>query len=148
MWCGTVGAVEKDGIISPERVKAGDTILGLASSGFHSNGYSLIRKVIEMSGADLYSPFDDSTLGEKLLVPTRIYVSAVLACNAKVRVSAVSHITGGGITENLPRVLPHGRFLAGSSGLPVVAGQRKHCNSRNVPNIQLRHRHDCLCATG
>jgi phosphoribosylformylglycinamidine cyclo-ligase len=139
-----VGAVEKDGIISPERVKAGDTILGLASSGFHSNGYSLIRKVIEMSGADLYSPFDDSTLGEKLLVPTRIYVSAVLACNAKVRVSAVSHITGGGITENLPRVLPHG--LAAKIDIdswPVPAVFRWLQDNGNIATAEMYRTFNC-----
>lgn len=103
-----VGVVEKNQIIDGTRVSAGDTLIGLASSGPHSNGYSLIRKIIEVSGADLQSPFGAQTLGETLLTPTRIYVKALLKLFESVQVRALSHITGGGLLENLPRVLPTG----------------------------------------
>ncbi|MBE9527370.1 MAG: phosphoribosylformylglycinamidine cyclo-ligase [Proteobacteria bacterium] len=101
-----VGIVEKDNIIDGSKVKAGDVLLGLASSGAHSNGYSLIRKVIEVSGADLDSDFDGATLGERLLEPTRIYVKSLLALHNEVDIHSLSHITGGGLLENLPRVMP------------------------------------------
>lgn len=101
-----VGIVEKDGMLQPDKVKAGDVLLGLASSGPHSNGYSLVRKVLEHTGADLNSPLGDTTLGEALLAPTRIYVKSLLALLKDSPVSALAHITGGGLTENLPRVLP------------------------------------------
>lgn len=101
-----VGIVEKDQIIDGSKVKAGDKLIGIASSGPHSNGYSLIRKIIEKSGASLEDSFNNSTLGETLLTPTRIYVKALLNLLKQVDVHAMAHITGGGITENLPRVLP------------------------------------------
>jgi len=101
-----VGIVEKSDLILPERVQPGDVLIGLASSGPHSNGYSLIRKVIEVSGADLAEEMDGVSLGEQLLAPTRIYVGSVLPLTRRVRVHALAHITGGGLTENLPRVLP------------------------------------------
>ena len=101
-----VGIVEKDQIIDGSKVKAGDVLLGLASSGAHSNGYSLIRKVIEVSAADLDSEFDGATLGERLLEPTRIYVKSLLALHKEVDIHSLSHITGGGLLENLPRVMP------------------------------------------
>jgi phosphoribosylformylglycinamidine cyclo-ligase len=78
----------------------------MASSGAHSNGYSLIRKIIEVSNADLNMPFDGRTLGECLLAPTQIYVKPILALLEKVDVHALAHITGGGLLENLPRVMP------------------------------------------
>ena len=101
-----VGIVEKDEILQPDSVQVGDVLLGLASSGPHSNGYSLVRKVIEVSGADLNEAFGDTTLGEALLAPTRLYVKSLLALLKEVEVHALAHITGGGLTENLPRVLP------------------------------------------
>ena len=102
-----VGLVEKAKIIDGSTIVPGDVVIGLASSGPHSNGYSLVRKVIAVSGADLYEPFDDHrTLGEALLEPTRIYVRPVLATLAKVELKGLAHITGGGLTENIPRVLP------------------------------------------
>ena len=102
-----VGLVEKAKIIDGKGIVAGDAVIGLASSGPHSNGYSLVRKVIAVSGEDLYEPFDDDrTLGETLLAPTRIYVKPVLALLEKVPVKGLAHITGGGLTENIPRVLP------------------------------------------
>jgi phosphoribosylformylglycinamidine cyclo-ligase len=103
-----VGVAEKSELILPERVRPGDVLIGLASSGPHSNGYSLIRKVIEVSGADLGSDLDGVALADRLLAPTRIYVRSVLPLTRAIRVHALAHITGGGITENLPRVLPEG----------------------------------------
>jgi phosphoribosylformylglycinamidine cyclo-ligase len=101
-----VGVVEKARIIDGSQVKPGDTLLGLASSGPHSNGYSLIRKILAVSGVKLDQPFDNRTLGEALLAPTRIYVKPILQLLERVEIRAIAHITGGGLTENLPRVLP------------------------------------------
>jgi phosphoribosylformylglycinamidine cyclo-ligase len=101
-----VGVVEKDEIIENNLVKPGDVLIGIASSGPHSNGYSLIRKVLEVSGAELSDPFGESTLGETLLAPTDIYVKALQALRKEVPVHGLAHITGGGIVENLPRVMP------------------------------------------
>lgn len=101
-----VGVVERDNILDNSRVHRNDVLIGLASTGPHSNGYSLIRKIIEVSGASLDEPFGDSTLGRTLLEPTRIYVKAILGLMRRYDLHAVAHITGGGITENLPRVLP------------------------------------------
>ena len=103
-----VGVVEKSAIIDGSEVASGDGLIGIASSGPHSNGYSLIRKILEVSGAGLEQPFADTTLGEVLLTPTRIYVKPLLQLLKDVPVKAVSHITGGGLLENLPRMLPTG----------------------------------------
>ncbi len=102
----SVGIVEKSKIIDQSKVAIGDKLIGLASSGPHSNGYSLIRKIIEVSGAKLDDAFGSSTLGETLLEPTTIYVKTITALAEAVDIHALAHITGGGITENLPRVLP------------------------------------------
>jgi phosphoribosylformylglycinamidine cyclo-ligase len=102
----SVGIVEKSKIIDQKKVAIGDHLIGLASSGPHSNGYSLIRKIIDFCGADLSDAFGDSTLGETLLAPTTIYVKTVAALSDKVDINAIAHITGGGLTENIPRVLP------------------------------------------
>ncbi|KJV07412.1 phosphoribosylformylglycinamidine cyclo-ligase [Methylocucumis oryzae] len=103
-----VGIVEKTKLIDGSQIKPGDKLIGLASSGPHSNGYSLIRKILSVSGADLASPFGATTLGEVLLAPTKIYVKALLSLMQSIPVKGLAHITGGGITENLPRVLPQG----------------------------------------
>ena len=103
-----VGIVEKDNIIDGSKVKTGDKLIGIASSGAHSNGYSLIRKVIETSNANLDEPLEGKPLKEVLLAPTRIYVKPLLELLKSVNVHAMAHITGGGITENLPRVLSEG----------------------------------------
>jgi phosphoribosylformylglycinamidine cyclo-ligase len=100
-----VGIVEKSKALDGSKVKVGDKLIGIASSGPHSNGYSLIRKILAVSGAKLDAPFEGKTLGETLLAPTRIYVKPLLALLGKIDVHALAHITGGGITENLPRVL-------------------------------------------
>lgn len=101
-----VGVVEKARIIDGSQVQAGDVLIGLASSGAHSNGYSLVRKVIEVSGADLNQSFDGATLIDRLMAPTRIYVKPLLELFKQINVHALSHITGGGLLENLPRVMP------------------------------------------
>jgi phosphoribosylformylglycinamidine cyclo-ligase len=103
-----VGVVEKDAILDGGKVKAGDAVIGLASSGPHSNGYSLIRKILEVGGHGLAEPFEGASLGAALLAPTRIYVRPLLALIAKRGVHALAHITGGGLLENIPRVLPAG----------------------------------------
>ncbi|NRB72347.1 MAG: phosphoribosylformylglycinamidine cyclo-ligase [Xanthomonadales bacterium] len=104
----TVGAVEQDQLIDGAYIRAGHRLLGLASSGPHSNGYSLIRKVLDHAGADPEQALGDQTLGRALLAPTRIYVQAVLALLAEHRIDGLAHITGGGITENIIRVVPDG----------------------------------------
>lgn len=101
-----VGIVEKSEIIDGSRVQAGDALIGIASSGAHSNGYSLIRKVLEVSEADLDQPLDGQSLKDRLMAPTRIYVKALLELIKTCDVHALAHITGGGLPENLPRVLP------------------------------------------
>jgi phosphoribosylformylglycinamidine cyclo-ligase len=129
-----VGAMER-GADLPAGVTAGDVLLGLASDGVHSNGYSFVRKVVDLSGLgwDAPAPFADGALGRALLVPTRLYVKPALAAVRAGGVHALAHITGGGLTENLPRVLPEGmgadinlsawalppvfRWLAGTAGM-------------------------------
>ncbi|WP_163832952.1 phosphoribosylformylglycinamidine cyclo-ligase [Spartinivicinus ruber] len=101
-----VGIVEKSEIIDGSKVSAGDVLIGLASSGPHSNGYSLIRKIIEVTDADLSQTIDGISLADALLAPTRIYVKPLLELMKTMPVHALSHITGGGFTENIPRVLP------------------------------------------
>ncbi|WP_170358659.1 phosphoribosylformylglycinamidine cyclo-ligase [Ruegeria arenilitoris] len=105
----SVGAMER-GAHLPAGVQRGDVLLGLASNGVHSNGYSLVRKLVEISGLgwDAASPFGDGSLGEALLTPTRLYVKPALQAIRAGGVHALAHITGGGLTENLPRVLPEG----------------------------------------
>ncbi len=104
----SVGVVEKSRIIDGSKVAPGDVLLGIASSGPHSNGYSLIRKIIDVSGADLGQDFHGSTLGDTLLAPTRIYIKPLLQLFSQVDVHALAHITGGGLLDNIPRVLPDG----------------------------------------
>lgn len=101
-----VGVVEKSKIIDGTTIAAGDVVLGLASSGPHSNGFSLIRKVVEVSGASWDMPLDGKTLADCVMEPTRIYVKQVLAVMEQVKIKGMAHITGGGIVENVPRVLP------------------------------------------
>ena len=101
-----VGVVEKADIIDGTNVKPGDALIALASSGPHSNGYSLIRKIIEVSQGDLSQPMGTGTLADALMEPTRIYVKPVLELIKNVQVNALSHITGGGLLENIPRVIP------------------------------------------
>lgn len=118
-----VGVVEKDDLIDGRKVQAGDVLIGLASSGPHSNGYSLVRKILEVSTASLDTPLDGKPLGDHLLAPTRIYVQPVLRLLSQIKVKALAHITGGGLPENLPRVFPDGlaaRIDTGSWTWPPV----------------------------
>lgn len=106
----TVGIGEKDKLVSGENLKAGDVLIGVASSGIHSNGFSLIRKVFNINEETIKVYYDElgKTLGEELITPTRIYVKPLLALMEKVTVNAISHITGGGFYENVPRMLSDG----------------------------------------
>ena len=102
-----VGVVEKSKVINGRSIRPGDVVLGLASNGAHSNGYSLIRKIIERSNPDLDAEFDGSkTLRQAVIAPTRLYVKPILAALEKFEIKGMAHITGGGLTENIPRVLP------------------------------------------
>ena len=103
-----VGAVEKSKILTGQSVKPGDVVLGLASHGVHSNGFSLVRKCIERAGADLPATLDGQPFKQAIMAPTRLYVKNVLATLAKHPFKALAHITGGGLLENIPRVLPEG----------------------------------------
>src|SRR3984893_18250274 len=103
-----VGVVEKDAIIDGSRTRAGDAIIGLASSGPHANGYSLIRKLVAAAGATATTPLEGHNLIDRLLTPTRIYVKPLLGLLQAMPVHGLAHITGGGLSDNLPRVLPAG----------------------------------------
>ena len=103
-----VGIVERERMIDGSSIRAGDVVLGLASSGAHSNGFSLIRRVLEHHPEDLREPCGEKSLLEQLLTPTRIYVRPLLALREHVELKGLAHITGGGLTENIPRVLPDG----------------------------------------
>ena len=107
----SVGVVDKDKIVNNKLVKEGDVIIALPSSGVHSNGFSLVRKVFDIENADIKTPLEElggKSLGETLLTPTKIYVKPMLALFEEVTVKSVSHITGGGFYENIPRSLPDG----------------------------------------
>ena len=107
----SVGVVDKDKIVNNKTVKEGDIIIALPSSGVHSNGFSLVRKVFDVDNADLKTPMEElggKSLGETLLTPTKIYVKPMMALFEEVTVKSVSHITGGGFYENIPRSLPDG----------------------------------------
>jgi len=120
----SVGACDRSAIIDNRSVKAGDTVIGLRSSGVHSNGFSLVRKVLDVGSADIRSPLaelDGKSIGETLLTPTKIYVKPMLALFEQVKVKAVSHITGGGFYENIPRSIPKGLGVKiNKSSIPVI----------------------------
>ena len=103
-----VGAVEKSKIINGSTIAAGDVVLGLQSNGVHSNGFSLVRKILEVSNADLTQDVGGVSLQKAISAPTRIYVKPLLAAMNEVNIKGMAHITGGGLTENVPRVLPEG----------------------------------------
>ncbi len=103
-----VGIVEKEHIIDGSKTAAGDVVLGLPSSGPHSNGFSLIRKILQVSAVDVMSKVDGTALIDRLMAPTRIYVKPLLALLSQVTVHGLSHITGGGLLDNIPRVIPQG----------------------------------------
>lgn len=143
----TVGAVEKSRLIDGSRVKPGDLIVGLASSGVHSNGFSLVRKIVlKDNKMDLAKQYDElpDTLGNVLLTPTRIYVRSVLKVLEKVDVHAISHITGGGFDENIPRALQEGQGIfieEGSWEMPPIFpflekyGKVEHREMFNIFNM-------------
>jgi phosphoribosylformylglycinamidine cyclo-ligase len=103
-----VGVVEKDAIIDGSKTRAGDVVLGLPSSGPHSNGFSLIRKILQVSNADMHADLQGISLIDRLMAPTRIYVKPLLKLLREISVHGMSHITGGGLVDNIPRVLPDG----------------------------------------
>src|SRR3954447_13925994 len=121
-----VGAVERDAVLTGADISPGDVILGLASSGVHSNGFSLVRRIVEQEGWNLGQDFPGAggrPLGEVLLEPTRIYVRSILTLVQEQRIKGLAHITGGGILENIPRVLPkncHAMVDAAAWGLPPI----------------------------
>lgn len=142
-----VGAVERDRILTGETVRAGDVVLGLAASGLHSNGFSLVRRIVAEAGHayDRPAPFSpDLTLGEALLTPTRIYVRSCLAALATGGVKALAHVTGGGLLDNIPRVLPDGVAVeldAGAWPLPQV--MRWLAEAARLPAAELARTFNC-----
>lgn len=140
----TVGVVEKSKLIDGSKVRAGDVLVGIASSGVHSNGFSLVRKIVREAGLDLsarYPELGERTLGEVLLTPTRIYVRQVLALLREIDVHGIGHITGGGFDENIPRILQPGQGVTVQEGswevLPVfrMLEQRGGVRHREMFNI-------------
>lgn len=143
----TVGAVEKDALIDCSKVKAGDMLVGIASSGVHSNGFSLVRKIVADNNLDLskkYEETGDKTLGEMLLTPTKIYVKQVHEVLREVDVHGIAHITGGGFDENIPRILSKGQGIDITEGsweiLPVFRllekyGKVPHREMFNIFNM-------------
>ena len=132
----SVGLADYDNIVNCENVRAGDALIGVASSGVHSNGFSLVRKVFDVSEKTLSVHYDElgGTLGETLLTPTKIYVKALSALMAKVKVHGISHITGGGYYENIPRMLPDGVFACiEKSRVPVLPIFRLLQTVGNIP---------------
>ena len=137
----TVGAVEKDRLIDCSKVKPGDMLVGIASSGVHSNGFSLVRKVVKDNYLDLNKKYEgtgDQTLGEMLLTPTKIYVKQVHEVLKEVDVHGIAHITGGGFDENIPRILGEGQGIEVTEGsweiLPVFKFLEKH---GNIPHREM-----------
>ena len=137
----TVGAVDRCNLIDGSKVKTGDVLVGIASSGVHSNGFSLVRKIVADAGLEFdkkYEETGDKTLGEMLLTPTRIYVKPVLDVIRNVDVHGVAHITGGGFDENIPRILHEGQGIEVKEGsweiLPVFRLLEKY---GNVPHREM-----------
>ena len=139
-----VGVVEKSKAIDGGTIAAGDVLIGLASSGPHSNGFSLIRSIVESSGADLRRAVEGvtgtATLGEALLTPTRIYVKPVLTLLAQTEIKGMAHITGGGLSENTHRMFGPGLAARIDAYLRLAAAYGQGRQRRDAPRIQLRHR--------
>lgn len=137
----SVGIVDKTKIFDKNTIKAGDVILGLPSSGVHSNGFSLVRKVLGVEGRDLKAPMEElggASLGETLLTPTRIYVKSILALAKEVQIKSVSHITGGGFYENIPRSLPKGMTAKiTEANVPVLPIFRLIESLGNIPRKEM-----------
>ena len=150
-----VGAVEKSEIIDGRKIAPGDVVIGLASSGIHSNGYSLVRKIIDVTKPDLNADFDGRSLADALMAPTRIYVKPLLSLIADVEVRGMAHITGGGLVENIPRVLQDhltAVLKKDAWNMPPLFGWlQKHGHvrrRRNASGVQLRNRYGCDRFTG
>jgi phosphoribosylformylglycinamidine cyclo-ligase len=143
----SVGAVERDKILPQAGVAAGDVVLGLASSGVHSNGFSLVRKIITKQGLSYHAtaPFEPSrTLGEALLEPTRIYVKPALKAVRTGHVKAMAHITGGGLLENIPRVLPEGLGVwLSAPGWEAPPVFRWLAEAGNIPALEMARTFNC-----
>lgn len=132
----SVGLADYDRLVDGSRVRPGDALIGVKSSGVHSNGFSLVRKVFDVSEKTLGVYYDElgSTLGETLLTPTKIYVRPILALNEKVGIHGISHITGGGYYENIPRMLPEGcKAVIEKSRVPVLPIFRLLQQTGNIP---------------
>jgi phosphoribosylformylglycinamidine cyclo-ligase len=143
-----VGVVEKSRIIDGSTIVPGDVVIGLPSSGAHSNGYSLVRKIIARAQPDLTLAFDgEATLADAILAPTRIYVKPLLALMQLLPVKGLAHITGGGLTGNVPRILPpQVKAVIATAAWPapetvrLAAARGRRRRLRNAPRFQLRHR--------
>ncbi|WP_066014680.1 phosphoribosylformylglycinamidine cyclo-ligase [Endozoicomonas atrinae] len=139
-----VGVVEKSEIIDGSNVSAGDVLIGLKSSGPHSNGYSLIRKVLEVAGSDLNATLEGKPLAEHLMAPTRIYVKSLLQLQKELPVHAMAHITGGGLPENLPRVIPKGcRAVIDTQSWEIPAIFRFLQEKGNIEAFELYRTFNC-----
>ena len=139
-----VGVVEKERIINGATIAEGDVVLGLASSGAHSNGYSLIRKLIERSGIDMDSDFHGRPFRDVVMAPTRLYVKPLLKLMASLPVKGMAHITGGGLTENIPRVLPQhlaAELQRGSWSMPPLFGWLQQ--QGNVTDAEMLRTFNC-----
>jgi len=139
-----VGIVEKDRIIDGSQVVEGNRLIALASAGVHSNGFSLVRKIIEVKGADLTQDCGDQSLAEALIAPTRIYVKNLLALARNSDINAIAHITGGGLVENVPRVLPNNlsaRIDLSSWQLPPVFNWLQQAG--NVEQMEMLRTFNC-----
>jgi len=139
-----VGVVEKSAIIDGSAIRPGDVLLGLASSGAHSNGYSLIRRILDRTGADLGADFDGRSLGEALLEPTRIYVKPLLELMRRLPVKGLAHVTGGGLVENVPRILPENASAAiARSSWPMPALFQWLQREGNVADAEMHRVFNC-----
>ena len=139
-----VGIVEKSEIIDGTLIAEGDVVLGLASNGAHSNGYSLIRKILQARNIDLAAELEGRALSDLILAPTRIYVKPMLKLMKGVNVKGIAHITGGGLIENLPRILPGGLAVhieRGAWPVPPLFTWLKQQGNVSDPRVQLRNRH-------
>lgn len=151
----SVGLADYDRLVDGSRVRPGDALIGVKSSGVHSNGFSLVRKVFDVSEKTLGVYYDElgSTLGETLLTPTKIYVRPILALNEKVGIHGISHITGGGYYENIPRMLPEGcKAVVEKSRVPVLPIFRLLQQTGNIPGARyvqhLQYGHRAVCCGG
>jgi phosphoribosylformylglycinamidine cyclo-ligase len=139
-----VGVVEKDRVIDGRGIVPGDVVLGLASSGAHSNGYSLVRRILERAQPDLAADFHGRTLADALIEPTRIYVKPVLQLLGEVKVKGLAHITGGGLVENVPRVLPDGvRAVLETASWPLPPLFRWLQERGNVAEAEMHRVFNC-----